>query len=57
MNKNLGQIPRLPDYLSMIRDAGMLPGLSAHMPELIIYSDENEYDVETYIHCTTAQAF
>ncbi len=33
----------------MIRQHGMIPGLSAHMPELILYSDENEYDVETYI--------
>jgi len=49
VNKNLEQIPRLPDYLSMIRDQGMIPGLSAHMPELILYSDANEYDVQTYI--------
>jgi hypothetical protein len=40
---------RLPDYLAMIREAEMIPGLSAHMPELILYSDKNEYDVETYI--------
>jgi hypothetical protein len=46
---------RLPDYLGMIREAGMFPGLSAHMPELILYSDKNGYDVETYIqifNCT-----
>ena len=49
VNKNLSAIPRLPDYLKMVRDHGMIPGLSAHMPELIIYSDENEYDVQTYI--------
>lgn len=49
VNKNLAAIPRLPDYLAMIREHGMLPGLSAHMPELILYSDANEYDVETYI--------
>ena len=35
----------------MIRDAGMIPGLSAHMPEVIQYADKNGYDVETYIHC------
>lgn len=40
---------RLPDYTKMIRDAGLIPGLSAHMPEIIQYSDENCYDVETYI--------
>jgi len=49
VNKNLEAIPRLPDYLSMIRNQGLIPGLSAHMPELVVYSDANEYDVETYI--------
>ena len=49
VNKNLSAMPRLPDYLKMIRDAGMVPGLSAHMPELIVYSDARGYDVETYI--------
>ncbi len=57
VNKNLAAIPRLPDYLSMIRDAGMLPGLSAHMPELITYSDANGYDVETYIQIFNCMGF
>ena len=49
VNKNLSAMPRLPDYLKMIRDEGMIPGLSAHMPEIIVYSDVQGYDVETYI--------
>ena len=49
VNKNKRTIERLPDYTSMIREYGMIPGLSAHMPELIVYSDEQQYDVETYI--------
>jgi len=49
VNKNKGTIDRLPDYLSMIRENNMIPGVSAHMPELIVYSDEQGYDVETYI--------
>ena len=57
VNKNLGQIPRLPDYLKMIRDAGMIPGLSAHMPELIVYSDANGYDVQTYIQIFNCMGF
>lgn len=57
VNKNLRTITRLPDYLSMIRDEGMLPGLSAHMPEAITYSDENEYDVETYIQIFNCMGF
>ena len=36
VNKNLSQIVRLDDYTKMIRDAGMIPGLSAHMPEMTI---------------------
>jgi len=31
VNKNKQTIERLPDYLSMIREHGMIPGLSAHM--------------------------
>ncbi len=57
VNKNLRQIPRLPDYLSMIRDEGLIPGLSAHMPELVTYSDDNEYDVETYIQIFNCMGF
>jgi len=57
VNKNLKAIPRLPDYLKMIREQGMIPGLSAHMPELIIYSDLNEYDVETYIQIYNCMGF
>ena len=49
VNKNTKTIDRLPDYLQMIRDCGMIPGLSAHMPELVVYSDTQNYDVETYI--------
>ncbi len=57
VNKNLSQIPRLPDYLAMIRQHGMIPGLSAHMPELVLYSDLNNYDVETYIQIYNCMGF
>lgn len=57
VNKNTETLDRLPDYLSMIRDRDMLPGLSAHMPELIIYSDKNNYDVETYIQLYNCMGF
>jgi hypothetical protein len=55
--KNTRSIPRLPDYLSMIRDHGMIPGLSAHMPELVVFSDLNRYDVETYIQIYNCAGF
>ncbi len=57
VNKQTQTIDRLPDYLSMIRDCGMVPGLSAHMPEVIVYSDKNEYDVETYIQIFNCMGF
>ncbi|GAG02576.1 unnamed protein product [marine sediment metagenome] len=41
----------------MIRDRGMLPGLSTHMPETIIYADESGLDVETYISIYNAAGF
>ena len=57
VNKNQHRIPRLGDYTDMIRQEGMIPGLSAHMPELITYSDENGYDVETYIQIYNCMGF
>jgi len=57
VNRNKGIIERLDDYTSMIRDEGMIPGLSAHMPELVVYSDANGYDVETYIQIYNCLGF
>jgi hypothetical protein len=57
INKNKKIIDRLPDYLSMIRDHDMIPGLSAHMPEIVVYSDLNNYDVETYIQIYNCLGF
>lgn len=57
VNKNKQTIERLPDYLKMIRDEGMIPGLSAHMPELIVYSDKNDYDVQTYVQIFNCVGF
>jgi len=55
--KRTHTIDRLPDYLEMIRDEGMIPGLSAHMPELVLFSDEQGYDVETYIQIYNCMGF
>jgi len=57
VNKNTRTMERLPDYLNMIRENDMIPGLSAHMPELIVYSDEQGYDVETYIQIYNSMGF
>jgi len=57
VNKNTKTIDRLADYLSMIRQHDTIPGLSAHMPELVVYSDLNCYDVETYIQIYNCMGF
>ena len=57
VNKNTASIDRLPDYLYMIRENGMIPGLSAHMPEIIQYTDSCGYDVETYIQIYNCMGF
>jgi hypothetical protein len=57
VDKGRQRMHRLPDYLAMIRDRGMLPGLSAHMPEVIVYADANGYDVETYIQIYNCAGF
>lgn len=57
VDKNEEVLHRLGDYTSMIRDAGMVPGLSAHMPELVVYSDQNNYDVQTYIQIFNCMGF
>ena len=57
VSKLKGTMDRLPDYLDMIRQHGMVPGLSAHMPELVLYSDANGYDVQTYIQIYNCAGF
>lgn len=57
VSKHSRTIDRLPDYLGMIRQAGMVPGLSAHMPELVVYSDANGYDVQTYVQLYNCLGF
>ncbi len=58
VSKLQGTMDRLQDYTYMIREQGMVPGLSAHMPELIVYSDNHpEYDVQTYIQIYNCMGF
>jgi len=50
--------PQLIEYLSYVRQAGMLPGLSTHTPESITFTDNTpEADVETYIQPYNAAGF
>jgi len=42
-------IPGMERYCAMIRERGMIPGLSTHMPETPGYADASGLDVATYI--------
>ena len=54
MHKKIRDIDR---YTKMIRERGMIPGLSTHMPETVIYADAADSDVETYIQIYNAAGF
>jgi hypothetical protein len=47
----------LDRYTRMIRERGMIPGLSTHMPEAVVYADQTGADVETYIQLYNAASF
>jgi hypothetical protein len=44
-------------YAKMIRERGMIPGLSTHMPESVVIADKTGADVETYIQIYNAAGF
>jgi hypothetical protein len=48
---------KMDQLCAMIRERGMVPGLSTHMPEAIIYSDESGLDVDTYISIYNSMGF
>jgi hypothetical protein len=49
--------PDLRDCLRVVQDAGLVPGLSSHMPEAITCSDACHAEVETYIQPYNAAGF
>jgi len=46
-----GKIDTALDTLARIRDVGVLVGLSTHNPEVIEYTEENDWDVDFYMAC------
>jgi len=51
------EIRDIDKYTKMIRDRGMIPGLSTHMPESVTIADETGIDVESYIQLYNAAGF
>ena len=57
MDRMYSKIRDIDKYTKLIRAYEMIPGLSTHMPETVIYTDENNYDIETYIQLYNATGF
>ncbi len=57
LDRRSGVIRDLDIYTRMIREREMIPGLSTHMPESVVYADKQGADVETYIQLYNAAGF
>jgi hypothetical protein len=57
VDRRSGTIRDLERYTGMIRARGMVPGLSTHMPETVIYADKMDADVETYVQIYNSLGF
>ena len=54
MTKTIRDIDK---YTRLIRERGMVPGLSTHMPESVVIADTTGADIETYIQIYNAAGF
>jgi hypothetical protein len=57
LDRTTRSVRQIDAISKMIRERGMIPGLSTHMPEAIIYADETDADVESYVQIFNAAGF
>ncbi len=57
IDKRAGVIRDWDRYSKLIRERGMIPGLSTHMPEAVVFADRTGADVESYIQLYNAAGF
>ncbi len=57
VDKCTREVRQMAPLCAAIRERGMIPGLSTHVPESIIFSDETGLDVETYISIYNPMGF
>lgn len=50
-------IRQYDDYATMVRERGMIPGLSTHLPDSVVIADATGADVESYIQLFNAAGF
>lgn len=51
------KIAEMDFFIPAVRERGMVPGLSTHMPEVPVYADEMGLDLGTYIQIYNAAGF
>jgi hypothetical protein len=57
LDRKTRSLPGMEVLCRLIRERGMIPGLSTHMPETPIYVDESGLDVATYIQIYNSAGF
>jgi len=57
LDRMYNQIRDIDCYTNMIRERGMVPGLSTHSPDTVVIADKSGADVETYIQIYNASGF
>lgn len=57
LDRMYNQIRDIDCYTNMIRERGMVPGLSTHSPDTVVIADKSGADVETYIQIYNATGF
>ena len=57
MDRMYRKIRDIDLYTNLIRQYEMIPGLSTHMPETVVYADNTDIDIETYIQIYNATGF
>ena len=57
LDRTTRRIRGIEPITTLIRQYGMVPGLSTHLPETVVFCDENHYDVETYLQIYNAAGF
>jgi len=57
LDRMYNQIRDIDCYTNMIRERGMVPGLSTHSPDTVVIADKSGADVETYIQIYNAFGF
>lgn len=57
IDRRAGVIRDIDTYTKLIRERGMVPGLSTHMPEAVVYADKQNADIQTYIQLYNSSGF